>query len=296
VKHAASVLSVVCLLGAMPTAAHAWGYEGHKIVAALARAYLSGPVNARIDALLATDKDALTDPDMLSRATWADSYRNTNKATGSWHFVDLELDGPDINAACYGFPAAGPQAGAGVANDCVVNKLEEFERELDDPHTPDPERVLALKYILHFVGDLHQPLHAADHEDQGGNCVKLDLGGPRPSNLHSYWDTGILASIGTDAGDIARKLKPQITKAQRKAWVQGSYETWAFESFRIAQDVTYSFHPAPGCADDRAPVRLPDGYEALAKAAVEVQLERAGVRLAFVLDKAFAEKRVKQRR
>jgi hypothetical protein len=291
VKPIAYVLSLGCLLGALPTAAHAWGYEGHRIVAALARSYLSGAVNARIDALLATDKDTLTDPDMLSRATWADSYRNVNKATGDWHFVDLELDGADINAACYGFPAAGPLASVGVDKDCLINKLDQFDRELRDPRTPTPERVLALKYVLHFVGDLHQPLHASDNHDQGGNCVKLDLGGVRPSNLHAYWDTGIMASIGSDAGDIARKLRPQITPAERKAWAKGAYEDWAMESYDVAKTVAYGFNPAPGCADDRAPIPLPDGYDAQVKAAVEVQLEKAGVRLAYVLDRAFAEKR-----
>jgi hypothetical protein len=289
VTRPAFAFALIGLASAIPSSAQAWGFEGHKIVAAIARSYLSAATKAKIDALLATDKDTLTDPDMLSRATWADAYRNTNRATGPWHFADLELEAPDLNAACFGFPQAGPQASAGGEMDCLVNKLGQFEHELSDPKTPQAERVLALKYVLHFVGDLHQPLHASDNQDQGGNCVKLDLGGSKPSNLHAYWDTGIMISIGTDAGDIARKLRPQITKAEQRTWTKGSYEQWALESYYVARDVAYGFHPAPGCSPDRPAIPLPAGYEAQTKAAVEVQLEKAGVRLAAVLTRAFKD-------
>ena len=172
---------------ALPAPALAWGFEGHEIVAAIARARLTPAVRAKVDAILAGDADTLTAPDMLSRATWADAWRGAgHRETAQWHFVDLELDHPDLNAACFGRPAAGALASQGPAQDCVVDKIEAFAAELGAPAIAPAERLLALKYLLHFVGDVHQPLHASDHQDRGGNCVRIALGGSRTSNLHSF--------------------------------------------------------------------------------------------------------------
>ncbi len=159
--------------------AEAFGDEGHKIVAGIAYAHLDGPVRKAIDRLLAADKDTLTAPDFVSRATWADKYRDSDRrtptkerynATHLWHFVDVETDNPDVDKACNNHPQLPPNvaASAGDANDCVLDKIEQFVAELKDPSTNKAEKILALKFIMHFVGDIHQPLHAADHSDRGG--------------------------------------------------------------------------------------------------------------------------------
>ena len=108
--------------------------------------------------------------------------------------------------------------------------------------------------MLHFVGDLHQPLHAADNQDRGGNCVPLALGGPRTVNLHSYWDTVAVEAIEPDADKLAAKLSAQITPADRAAWEQGDAKAWAMESFAIAQSTVYTIGSKPGCASDTAPI------------------------------------------
>jgi hypothetical protein len=280
-------LAAVCaVLAVAPGPAAAWGYEGHKVVAAIARGYLTPAVQATIDALLAPDTDILEPHDMLSAATWADSYRSSHRETSQWHFVDLELGKPDLDTACFGHPPSAVPASAGPEKACLVDRLEAFEAELANPATPQGERILALKFVLHFVGDLHQPLHASDNQDHGGNCVRLALGGPRTTNLHSYWDTGLITPMGTDPVAIAERLRAEITPQTRAAWAKGDAKTWALESFGVAKSVVYSFGSPPGCDANAAPLTLPAGYETAATAAVKVQLEKAGVRLATVLNSA----------
>lgn len=268
-----------------PQSAFAWGFEGHEVIAAIARNYLTPDVRQRVDQLLAADTDSLTGHDMMSESTWADRYRSAgHPETGSWHFVDIELDHPDLSAACFGFPAASQPASAGPKDDCVVDKIAEFDTELKNPATSPAERLLALKYVIHFVGDVHQPLHAADNHDRGGNCVLLALGGPRSINLHSYWDTTVVQALGQDSATVAKTLLGQITPAQKDEWEQGDVRGWAQESYELAKTSVYTIGSKPGCDRDAAPISLPAGYGAAAEPVASLQLKRAGVRLAKILN------------
>jgi hypothetical protein len=271
----------------LPVGAFAWGIEGHEIVAAIARGYLTPQVRAKVDQMLASDQDTLTPHDMLAEATWADRYRSGHPETGDWHFVDIELEHPDLQSACFGFPAATP-ASQGPAHDCIVNKVAEFTKELADPATAAPERLLALKFLLHFLGDMHQPLHVSDNHDKGGNCVLVSLGGPRAVNFHAYWDTGVLQSLGEDPQAAAAALVGRITPENKAAWEKGDPQTWALEGFDIAKNVVYTIGSKPGCTRDSSPLSLPPGYDQTARDTVAVQLEKAGVRLAAVLNGALS--------
>ena len=277
------VAAVVAL--SFPAGAFAWGYEGHEIVAAIARGYLTPQVQAKVDGMLAADQDTLTAHDMLEESNWADRYRSGHKETSEWHFVDIELDHPELKAACFGFPTADP-ATQGPAHDCIVNKVSQFTRELANPATPAVERLLALKFLLHFVGDLHQPLHAADNHDKGGNCVLLSLGGLRQVNLHSYWDTVVVEGLGDDPRAVAEMLAHRITPENKAAWEKGDAEVWALEGFDVARTAVYTLGSKPGCASDKSPVSLPPGYDEAARKVATIQLEKAGVRLAAILNRA----------
>lgn len=274
--------------------AAAWGFEGHEIIAAIARAELTPTVRAKVDAILATDRDTLTQPDMLSRATWADAWRAAgHRETASWHFVDDELASPGIDAACFGHPAPAVPPSAGPAQDCVVDKIDEFRAELAAPTTTPAERLLALKYLLHFVGDVHQPLHAADNQDRGGNCILVSLGGSQTTNLHAYWDTTIIQALGSDPQAIGLAIRAKITAKQRKAWRSGDATAWAEDSFAVARAVAYSLNSPAGCASNPAAVVPPPAYAAKAGAAASLQLQKAGVRLALVLKQALARVRAR---
>jgi hypothetical protein len=276
----------LALLVTSPGAALAWGYEGHEIIAAIARANLTPSVRTKVDALLSTDADSLTPHDMIAESTWADAYRGAgHKETAAWHYVDIELDHPDLKAACSGFPSSGPLASRGPAEDCIVDKIQAFSKELADPATAEPERLLALKYLLHFVGDLSQPLHAADNHDRGGNCVLLALGGPRTVNLHSYWDTSVVEALGSNPQEVAARLASTITPQERARWSAGDARSWAEDSYALAKATVYTLGSKPGCEGGAAPIAPPPGYAEAAAAAAAIQLQKAGLRLAAMLNR-----------
>jgi len=129
--------------------------------------------------MLTADPDTLTAHDIASGVTWADRDRDSDRGgsrqryeqTRQWHFVNIELDGPNLDRACFGhprLPAAVP-ASSGPAKACLVDKIEQFTAELSNSATAPGERLLALEFLLHLVGDVHQPLHAVDDHDAGGN-------------------------------------------------------------------------------------------------------------------------------
>jgi hypothetical protein len=284
-----SLLLLAAFAAALPTPALAWGYKGHQVIAEIARAELTPAAQAKVDAILATDTDPLTRHDMENEATWADAYRSHgHRETAQWHFIDTEIDGSaNLDAACFNHPAATNPASAGPAQDCIVDKVREFSAELAAPATAPIERLLALKYLIHFVGDLHQPLHASDNHDHGGNCVLLSLGGLRTQNLHAFWDAVVVDGIGSNPATVAIMLRSHIAPAQRAQWQRGDATTWAQEAFAVARSVAYTINSQPGCGDT-APIALPAGYDAKAQAAAAVQLERAGVRLGSLLNRALA--------
>jgi len=280
------VISVAFLLsGAGPAAA--WGDFGHKVISLIAYRHLTPQARRRLDALLKSDTDSLTAPDFPSRATWADRYAKIHRETAAWHFMDEEIDRPDVAAACFGFPplAAGQAAGAGPAQDCVIDKIDQFSAELRDPATAPGERLLALKFLIHFVGDLHQPLHVADHRDRGGNCVKLS---PAPSgdvtNLHLFWDITAPQALGSTPEAVATTLDAKATPEQVKAWARGDARSWAAESFDLGRRDAYDLPQRPTCADQNVTIALTPAYQAAAEADTAQRLEIAGVRLASVLN------------
>jgi hypothetical protein len=141
-----------------------------------------------------------------------------------WHFVDTEIQNPNVDQACFNHPPIpqGSVAFNGPANDCIIDKIDEFTAELSNPATDPEERVVALKFLLHFVGDLHQPLHAADDNDRGGNDKLVSAPGIRPGNLHHYWDTEFVVALGPDPRRVAADLIEGISENQAKEWAKGT--------------------------------------------------------------------------
>jgi hypothetical protein len=278
---------------AQPRAAHAWGDDGHKVVALIAQSFLDADVRKRVNALLAADTDSLTAHEIASAATWADKLRdaNTNGArqkTSQWHFVDIEITAPDLDAACFNHPAIprGTAASDGPAADCVVDKIEEFAAELANPATDPEEQLVALKFLLHFVGDMHQPLHSSDDNDRGGNNKKVSASGFRAGNLHHFWDTEFVDQLETDPQAIASDLIGHISRDQTSTWQAGTAADWAREAFKVAKDDAYGQLPEPSA---RGTYRLTDEYLTTATADVALQLSKAGVRLASILNKALGK-------
>jgi S1/P1 Nuclease len=289
---AAGTLALVTSI-AQPHQALAWGDDGHKVVALVAQSFLDTDVRKRVNALLAADTDSLTAHDIANAATWADKFRDANtgggrQRTSQWHFVDIEIKAPDLDKACFNYPPVptGTVASDGPAADCVVDKIQEFAAELANPATDIEEQVVALKFLLHFVGDLHQPLHSSDDNDRGGNNKKVSAAGFRAGNLHHYWDTEFVNQLETDPKSIASDLIGHISKGQISAWQAGSPSDWAMESFKVAKEDAYGQLPEPST---RGSYRLTEEYISTATDDVAQQLSKAGVRLALILNKVLGK-------
>jgi hypothetical protein len=298
--------------------ASAWGDEGHEVIGLIAEHYLQPSVRARVLELLRRDDSGLVERDMAHEATWADKFRDSDRDTSkrrylgtrNWHFVDLEIDGMDVTQACYGRHSlpAGVPASVGPAEDCIIDKIDQFDVELKNPQTPEEERRAALQFLLHLVGDLHQPLHASDDHDQGGNrkfASGPDIGS---HNLHHDWDTEFVARLGASDTDIAGVLIARITEADRARWSRGTPLDWAVETYAVSKEHAYGLLPAAsggeesrgegsrgnasrgnasrGNASSRSRYQLSQAYVDDATAVTAEQLSKAGVRLAFLLNRA----------
>ncbi|GAC1345663.1 MAG: S1/P1 nuclease [Acetobacteraceae bacterium] len=288
--HAALILLV--LAAGTPHRAHAWGDSGHKVIAAIAEALLFPEARRQVTAILAADPDPLVGHDIAAAATWADRYRGANEdgartRTRQWHFVDIEIDAPSLAEACFGHrpPPANVAASLGPARACLPDKIDQFRAELADPDLDPEERVVALKFLLHFLGDLHQPLHAADDDDKGGNLKRVTAPGFRAGTLHHFWDTEFVEQLGPDPAATAAALLRRLSLEQIQQWSAGTTQSWATESFLLARDHAYGQLPPPNRRDRYA---LTPAYITMAEADVAQQLTKAGVRLAAVLNGLYA--------
>jgi hypothetical protein len=284
-----------------------WGNDGHKVIGTIAmlRLQQNAPgVLAKIDAILAGPDDPDVGASLPDRATWADAFRDSSnarkQATREWHFVDVEIDNPDPVAACFGNVALpqGTPAYPGAPKECVVNKVNQFRRELAAPATDPAERKRALLFLLHFVGDLHQPLHGADRHDQGGNAVPVVTGKAKTGIvLHSYWDTSVVHRLGSTPETIAAALNADISDTEAATWAgtpsdQRSWD-WARESFETARDYAYGRLPATlrSCKINHrnGPPTIEQCHVISSQYALDAtgqaraRLQRAGVRLAAIL-------------
>jgi S1/P1 Nuclease len=155
-------------------------------------------------------------------------------------------------------------------------------RELASSTTGDEQRRLALQFLLHLVGDLHQPLHAGDDHDQGGNRKFASAPGITPNTLHHQWDTEFVVRLGANEAEIARRLLAQVTDAKRAQWSTGTPDAWAMESWSVAKRHAYGLLPRASAPDY---YELPEAYVSDASAVTAEQLSKSGVRLAWLLNR-----------
>ena len=271
-------------LTASPAAA--WWEYGHQTVAAIAYLEVTPQTRAGIDRLLRQSKllDTPTCParTIEQASVWPDCVKTLGDRFSyayNWHFVDIDV--------CKPFDPKGPCAGG----NCVISQIERNQRLLADKKLNPRERLMALIFLVHFVGDLHQPLHASEREgDQGGNRLKVHYGAIPHTNLHSVWG-GLLAdrAISTPPGGASGPL-PRTSRESRALIAQGSVTDWAKESWAIAHDVVYpTATHGPACpATSPADAGLDEGgVQKLVRVVLE-QVRKGGVRLARMLDDAFA--------
>lgn len=257
-----TVALIVLLLLIVPGESFGWGADGHRIVANIAEARLTPSAKTQVQSLL--DGAHLADVSI-----WADEVRRDRPETSRWHYVDIpyEASGYDPTRDCK----------VTDHGDCVIAEIARAEKVLGDTSRSKADRAEALKFLVHFVGDMHQPLHAIERMDpitgaldRGGNEVSVTFFGTH-SNLHAVWDAGIVTHGGVTLEQVQKWLATQ----DEKALVQGDPVQWALAAHALAISNAYVIQ-----YDDR----LGDAYVQKNVPVVVSQLGSAGARLAAILN------------
>ncbi len=251
------------------TQSWAWGREGHRLTALLAEQYLTPETKVQITELLG--KETLADV-----APWADAYRSDHQETGKWHYVDIPKEEAkfDRNRDCP-VSATDPKS---PWRDCVTDRILYFEGRLGDSSLGAEERAFALKFLVHLIGDIHQPFHAMG-DDRGGNEIAVSFLGSRTCgtykcNLHGVWDTSIIEEQGLSEEKYTQKLLQEIKDNNWERLAGGEPTTWANISHHYAVEAE-----APNGA------LLSREYVAAEAKVVDAQLALGGLRLARVLNR-----------
>jgi hypothetical protein len=314
-RFVGSLVGVVLSAGfGFVPSAQAWGCKGHQVVALIAEQHLNAHARTVVDEILLaapissdlrrfcgnTGLDAFADS-----STWADDERTVRPETADWHFIDIPRGVTKGNLEQYCPPSG-----------CVTQTILAQLAVLRDAKASPQARGDALRFLIHFVGDLHQPLHATTNNDQGGNCVPVAYFGNAPQqtdpvresyrpNLHGIWDTDILErfSQGKTSPEVAEELQGKFKK-QLFAWQseKTNVAAWAWESYEAAEKTVYGKLPSEiavetpkpvmSCADaDHISTRMlrlgeviGDEYQSVAAPVVEERLAQAGARLAATLN------------
>jgi hypothetical protein len=228
---------------------------------------------------------------MAAASTWADEVK-TDTGTGNWHFLNLTLQDSRTNIAerC-------------PNDDCVTARILLFAAQL---RTTDPDadsawsELDALRFLIHFVGDLHQPLHAISDADQGGNCERLEEPVEEARNLHAVWDGALVSRMGSDATLLAEQLDSEIASlsdSERGDFSSGDPDDWAWEAHRLALVNIYKRLRIPKqdiafpetCAEAPDEIRelhisIDENYLQAMQPIVRNQLKKAALRLAAMLN------------
>ena len=239
--------------------AFAWGPIGHRVTGAIAEDNLDGVARAQVRLILG-------DESLAQASTWPDEQRSDpapfwQKTASPWHYVTVPAGTPYSTALA---PAEGD----------AVTALARFTATLHDPHASREDKRLALRFIVHIIGDLHQPLHAGRPGDRGGNDVAVTWFG-KPTNLHAVWDSAMIDDRQLSYSEMAGFLKRAITSAQVIAWDDPRPATWIAESVAL-RDTIYPADP-----------KLSFTYAWQNRQTIDTRLSMAGVRIAAYLNRVF---------
>ncbi len=252
---------LICVLSLLSSSAFGWGKTGHRIVGEIAQQNLSSAAKRGVSSILGND-------DLARVSTWADEMRSDKKFSfaNPWHYVSIP------NGKTY-FDQKRPSEGD------VIFALFQFEETLLDKKSTPEQKKDALRFLVHMMGDLHQPLHVGIAEDRGGNSVKLKWF-KTETNLHALWDESIIDFEQLSYTEYAKILN-HFSKEENKQFSGGTFIDWARES----QDLRNSVYDIGGESA---------GYEYhfKMKPVYELRLRQAGLRLATLLNKIFKNEKL----
>lgn len=242
--------------------AMAWGQTGHRVTGAIAQHYLTSQTSEAITALLPNE-------DLAEASTFADEMRSHpsefwQKTANPFHYVTVP------RGKHYHEVGAPPQGDS-------VTALKQFTDTLRDPKASREDKQVALRFIVHIIGDLHQPLHAGDGTDKGGNDVKVRFFW-QDSNLHRVWDSELIDQRQLSYTEWTQRLLPKMTEQQVSAWKTTDPQVW------ITESTEYRDHLYPKDAN-----KMSYDYLFEHMPTVQLRLQQAGVRIAHYLNELFAE-------
>lgn len=250
------------LLVALAFSVISWGVVAHRSIAKIAENHLSPKAKAAVKTLLGTE-------DMAIVSTFADEIRYASKYryTGPWHYLNVKQ-----GLTYEGFKKT--VLADTSAN--VYNALLKMEQQLKDPKSSSEEKTFALKMIIHFVGDLHQPMHVSRAEDQGGNKINVKFQG-KDTNLHSLWDSGIIDYNGWSFTEMATALD-NVSDPKIKKWQSEPVIKWLYESYQISDDLYQEIEANP---------ILDYTYYPKHSEIYKMRIQQAGIRLAGILNEIY---------
>jgi hypothetical protein len=255
----------LCTLFVTAIALISWGVTGHRTIGRIAANHLSPQASAAVRELLGNET-------LAEASTWPDEVRSQPeyKHTGPWHYINLPLglSEPDFEKTV-----------KGMTQENVYSALLQQERVLGSTASSKEQKIEALKFIVHFIGDLHQPMHVSREEDKGGNTIQVNYSGVG-TNLHALWDSKLLDHLGLDDQQLAQKVD-QVSAAQVTAWQNDPLIKWIWESYEISSKLYAEIDAMNGRSID-------DSYYQAHIQIVQQRIEMAGVRLAGVLNRIFA--------
>jgi len=270
------IIAILVLIGFISTQLSAWGPKGHAIVADTAASRLTPIAQQNLQLLLGGDS-------LASIASWADSVRKERDESIDWHFVDIPKDAPGFSEErdCFR-PQDKHKDALTDHHNCVVDRIEMFQKVLGDEKASRVDRLEALKWLVHFVGDLHQPLHAID-EARGGNDIKLAIFGSTKCgdydcNLHWAWDTLLLEHTGYSEEEYVARLNTLIAQKQMENQTVGTPVDWANESHAQARRIM-----------EAKPAAVDESYYQANIELVNQKLALGGLRLAVLLNDALGK-------
>lgn len=258
------LLFSLIVLNAIP--ANAWGPAGHRIVAGIAQRHLTPHARQKIAQILGQHVT------LASVANFADAIRNSQPATKPYHYVDIPKDETNYD------PSQRYCTDQQNHHNCALAVLERFKQDVVNPHKTPAQRQFALKFIIHLVGDMHQPLHCSDNNDGGGNALHVRFFN-QSTDLHHLWDSDLITRTGLSVSAYVNFLDSGLSDQEIDSVQQGTTIQWALESHTLARTNAYDSVVSHA--------NLGQAYFATNKPVVDTQLRRGGLRLAKVLNDLF---------
>lgn len=258
ILYALSITTIVFVL-------ISWGFKGHQAVATIAENHLTPQAETAI-------KDLLGNQSLADVASWADEVRNEPafKSTAGWHFVDLpsrltfEQFSKEVKAQ---------------GEDNVYGAMQKARIILTHPQSSKVQKIEALKFLVHFIGDAHQPMHISHKEDKGGNTIQVHFNN-QGTNLHSLWDSKLIDHQGLSVIEMSKQYD-KATPDQIRAWQKDQPMQWLWESYQISSKLYTEIEKGNNLNDDYYQTHI---------GVIEQRIDQGGIRLAGILNDIYSGK------